>query len=126
MSVNDEPYVVPLNFGYRDGVLYFHSAGEGKKIEMLRKNNRVCFEIDLDHEMVVSDKPCDWGFKYRSIIGFGRAELITEPEGKRNAFDIIMAHCGAQGPYAYKEKGFEKACIIKVTIESMTGKQSGY
>jgi nitroimidazol reductase NimA-like FMN-containing flavoprotein (pyridoxamine 5'-phosphate oxidase superfamily) len=126
MSVDDEPYIVPLNFGYRDRALYFHGAREGKKIEMLRKNSRVCFEVDVDHEMVGAESPCDRTFKYRSVIGFGRAELITEPEAKRNAFDIIMAHCGAAAPYPYKEKAFEKTCIVKVTIESMTGKQSGY
>jgi nitroimidazol reductase NimA-like FMN-containing flavoprotein (pyridoxamine 5'-phosphate oxidase superfamily) len=126
MSVDDEPYIVPLNFGYRDHALYFHGAREGKKIDMLRKNRRVCFEIDMDHEMVRAETPCDWTFKYRSVIGFGKAELITEPEAKRNALDIIMEHCGASAPYPYREKGFEKACIIKVTIESMTGKQAGY
>jgi nitroimidazol reductase NimA-like FMN-containing flavoprotein (pyridoxamine 5'-phosphate oxidase superfamily) len=109
MSVDDEPYIVPLNFGYRDRALYFHGAREGKKIEM-----------------VGAESPCDRTFKYRSVIGFGRAELITEPEAKRNALDIIMAHCGAAAPYPYKEKAFEKTCIVKVTIESMTGKQSGY
>ncbi|MBN1103417.1 MAG: pyridoxamine 5'-phosphate oxidase family protein, partial [Deltaproteobacteria bacterium] len=122
LSVDDEPYIVPLNFGYRDRVLYFHGAREGKKIEMLRKNNRVCFEVDVDHEMVRAEMPCDWTFKYRSVIGFGRAELITEPEAKGNALDVIITQCGAATPYPYREEKLARTCIIRVTIESMTGK----
>jgi uncharacterized protein len=123
MSDNDQPYVIPLNFGYEDNVLYFHCAGEGKKLDILRKNNRICFEIDVDHELVKGETACEWGMRGRSIVGFGKAILINDTAGKRKAFDIIMKHYGAPEPYSYKEKGFEKALIIKVEIESMTGKK---
>jgi len=120
------PYMVPLCFGYRDNTLYFHSAREGKKIEIIKKNPGVCFEVDVDHELVRAGMACDWGMKFRSVIGFGRAALLEDPETKRMALDVIMEHYGADGPFVYKEKGFEKALIIRVEIESMTGKQSGY
>ena len=58
-----QPYIVPLCFGYRDNTLYFHSALSGKKIEIIKKNNRVCFEFDIDCEAITSDKACDWGMK---------------------------------------------------------------
>ena len=51
MCDGDQPYVVPLSFGYRDGTLYFHTAMEGKKLCILAKNNRVCFEVDVDQEL---------------------------------------------------------------------------
>jgi len=75
MSENDRPYIVPLCFGYKNDNLYFHSAGEGKKLEMLRKNKYVCFEMDIDHELVRADLPCESEMKYRSVIGFGQASL---------------------------------------------------
>jgi nitroimidazol reductase NimA-like FMN-containing flavoprotein (pyridoxamine 5'-phosphate oxidase superfamily) len=125
MSVNDQPYVVPMCFGYRDGCLYFHCAGEGMKLDWIRKNNSVCFECDVDQALVPSENPCEWGIKGKSIVGFGRACLLDDPESKRDALDLIMEHYGATGPFSYKEKGFQKALIIKVEIESMTGKKIG-
>lgn len=125
MSVDDRPYVVPLCFGYRDGCLYFHCAGEGMKLDMLRENNRVCFECDVDQALAPAETPCEWGVKAQSVVGFGRAFLLDEPEAKKEALDLIMAHYGAKGPFSYKEKGLRKAWIIKVDIESMTGKKIG-
>ncbi len=124
MSDDDQPYVIPLNFGYQDDALYFHCAQEGKKLEILKKNNRVCFEADVDHQLVKGDNACDWGMKGRSVVGIGKAYIISDPAGKRKALNIIMKHYGAQEPFSYKEKGFEKALLIKVEIESITGKKT--
>lgn len=123
MSENNQPYVVPLNFGYEDSALYFHCARQGKKLDILKKNNSVCFEVDVDHELVRGGNACEWGMKGRSVVGIGKAYLIDDPVGKRQALDIIMSHYGATEPFFYKEKGFEKALVIKVEIESMTGKK---
>ena len=123
MSDNDQPYVIPLNFGYEDNALYFHCAREGKKLDILRKNNRVCFELDVDHELVKGESGCEWGMKGRSVVGIGKAFLINDTVGKQRAFDIIMKHYGAPAPFSYKERGLEKALVIKVEIESMTGKR---
>ena len=125
MSVDNQPYVVPLCFGYRDGRLYIHCAGEGLKLDMLRKNSRVCFEFDVDQALVTSGNACEWGIKGQSIVGFGRAFLMDDPESKREALDLIMEHYGAKGPFSYKETAFRKALIIRIEIESMTGKKLG-
>ena len=125
MSADDQPYVIPLCFGYRDRTLYIHCAQEGLKIDMLKKNNRICFEVDGDHELVRGESAFEWGMKGRSVIGFGRAHLINDPEGKTRALDVIMEHYGAKGPFAYKNKGFQKALVIKVEIERLTGKKVG-
>ena len=126
MCEGGSPYVVPLCFGYKDNTLYFHTAMKGMKMDILRENNRVCFEFDLDHEIVTSPNPCEWGIKYRSVIGFGKAAFLENREPKKKAFEIILEHYGAKGPFSYSEKGFKKTMIIKVDIESMTGKKSGY
>ena len=125
LSEDNRPYVVPLCFGYRDNTLYFHSAPAGRKIEILKKNNSVCFEFDIDHEVVQSEEACKWSMKYRSVIGFGRASFVADLEEKRKGLDAIMNHYA--GPSSdYPETAIAGTVLIKVEIESMTGKQSGY
>lgn len=117
------PYVVPLNYGYRDGRLYFHSAREGRKIDILKNNDRVCIEVDIDSRIVRDDAPCRWAAKYRSVIGFGRARIVDDEAEKKAALDVIMAHYGGQGG-EYDEKSLQRTCVIEVVIENTTGKQS--
>jgi uncharacterized protein len=117
------PYVVPLNYGYRDGRFYFHSAREGRKIDILKNNDRVCIEVDIDSRIVRGDAPCRWAAKYRSVIGFGRARIVDDEVEKKAALDVIMAHYGGQGG-EYDEKSLQRTCVIEVVIENMTGKQS--
>ena len=123
MVDGDWPYVVPLCFGYCNGTLYFHCAREGKKLDVLKRNDRVCVEFDLDQEPVTSESPCEWTMPYESVIGFGRASLVDDPGSKQKALDAIMEHYGARGPFSYHEKDLARALIIQVTIESMTGKR---
>jgi len=126
LSENNVPYIVPLNFGYKDNCLYFHSAKEGKKIDMIRRNNDVCFEIDIDNEIIKGENACGWSMKYYSIIGFGRAFFVEGFEEKWKALDIVMEHYAGKSSFEYSEEGVNNAAIIKVEIESMTGKKSGY
>ena len=125
LSEDDQPYVVPLCFGYRDNTLYFHSSPKGRKIEILKKNSNVCFEFDIDHEVVKDDEPCKWGMKYRSVIGFGKASFVDDLEEKRTGLDAIMENYAARS-FDYSETAMAATVIIKIEIESMTGKNSGY
>jgi nitroimidazol reductase NimA-like FMN-containing flavoprotein (pyridoxamine 5'-phosphate oxidase superfamily) len=125
MVQGTSPYVVPLCFGYEDNTLYFHSAKEGKKIEILRENNSVCFEMDTGTELIQKgDDACHWGMKFKSIIGFGKASILEDNASKRRALDTIMRQY-AEGSFEYKEAALDKTEVIKVDIEQMTGKQSG-
>jgi nitroimidazol reductase NimA-like FMN-containing flavoprotein (pyridoxamine 5'-phosphate oxidase superfamily) len=125
LSDENRPYVVPLCFGYRDDTLYFHSSPEGKKIEILRKNGNVCFEFDIDQEVVQDDKPCKWTMNYRSVIGFGQGSVVEDLEEKRKGLDAIMQHYAGRS-FEYAEPAMKSTVVIKVEIESMTGKESGY
>ena len=125
VSDDGQPYVVPLCYGYKDNTLYLHSAREGRKLDILRKNDRVCIEIDIDCEIVQSDDPCSWSVKYRSVIGFGRASFIVDEEEKMTALNIITAHYGGDS-HAYDVGNVRKTAVIKVALEDMTAKQSGY
>ena len=125
MAEDNQPYVVPLSFGFKDNTLYFHSSPEGKKIDMLKKNSMVCFEFDLDHEVFADEEACQWGMKYRSVIGFGKALLVEDLEEKRKGLDVIMQHYSGRS-FQYPEFAVENVVVIKIEIESMTGKISGY
>ena len=125
MIDNGRPYIVPLNYGYRKNAIYFHSSPLGRKIEILKANNRVCFEIELSCQIIKKEKPCDWGAEYRSVIGYGTIEFITDFNGKKEGLDIIMSHYGKTGNNEYSEKEVENVLIFKLHIEEITGKQKG-
>jgi nitroimidazol reductase NimA-like FMN-containing flavoprotein (pyridoxamine 5'-phosphate oxidase superfamily) len=74
------PYIVPLNYGYFNHAIYIHSAAEGKKIDLLKINNKVCFEIEYATEIIKKDVSCEWSTKYRSLIGYGTGEIISDDE----------------------------------------------
>ena len=123
LSDGDQPYIVPLSFGYQDRTLYFHSALEGKKIDIIKINNRVCFEFDVNTEIIKAEKACKWGMKYQSVIGFGRAVLVENIQEKQKALNIIMNHYSDRN-FQFPDKAIEKIAVIKIEIESMTGKHS--
>ena len=124
----DKPYIVPVCFGYEDNCLYIHSAGKGKKIDIINKNPNVCFEIEADCHLKpgTNESACDWTMKFRSIIGFGKAFLIQSRQEIKDALDIIMEHYSTRENFKYNDRSLEKIAIIKIAIDSMTGKQSGY
>ena len=117
-----QPYVVPLNFGYRDGVLYFHSALEGRKIDVLNANPEVCFVVDEQVKMNKAAAACDWGVSYRSVIGTGTARMLETAAEKKAGLDIIMAQYSDRS-FDYPEEKLAKTAVIQVTIHEMTGKQ---
>ncbi len=117
------PYIVPLCFGFRKNTLYFHTAAEGKKLNLLRKNPRVCFELDCDTEVRTGEKACDYGMRYKSVIGFGNAAFVEATAAKREALDIIMSHY-AEGAFDYPDASVNRISVFKVEIDTMTGKTS--
>ena len=125
LSEGNRAYIVPLCFGYKENTLYFHSAPEGKKLDILRRNDNVCFEFDIDVETIRAEDACQWGMKYRSVVGFGKASFIEDIESKRNALDIIMKQY-SEGSFSYSVEMLEKTALFKVEIENLSGKQAGY
>jgi uncharacterized protein len=117
-----EPYIVPLSFGYEDGSVYIHSAPEGKKIAMMEKNPRCCFEVDICDQVIRSDKPCSWGMRYRSVIGYGSAVILEDPNEKRHGLNCIMQHYGG-GTREFSDTDIASVMVIRIRIESMTGKK---
>jgi nitroimidazol reductase NimA-like FMN-containing flavoprotein (pyridoxamine 5'-phosphate oxidase superfamily) len=123
LSDDNFPYIVPLCFGYRDRVLYFHGSLKGKKIDIIKKNQNICFEFDINTEIVKAEDACHWSMKYRSVIGFGKAQLLEDIEEKRKALNIIMSQY-SNGTFEFNDAILKKSGVIKVEIENMKGKQS--
>ena len=122
---NDEPYVVPVCFGYERNALYFHGALEGRKVELIKKNKKICFEIDTDVKVVRSEEPCKWAMKYRSVIGVGRAHILESDEEKSHGLRLIIRQYSGD-KFNFSKLEVDSVLVVRVEIESITGKQSGY
>ncbi len=131
------PYVLPLNFGYKDGVVYVHSARKGLKIETLRRCPRVCFSVVTDAELRPPKRPedvaedakgeesasgCGFGMRFRSVVGFGRAEIVEDIQEVDKGLRVVMQHY-TDMELPFLESVLRKTAIIRITVESMTGKQ---
>jgi uncharacterized protein len=120
------PYIVTMNFGYAGGdhpCLYFHCAPEGRKMEMIRKNNYVCFEMDTDHEIYTGEKGCDWGMKYSSVVGFGKISVLKDRDTKIEGLNCIMAKYSDRRDFSYDEQILERTIILRLDIQNMDGKR---
>ena len=121
-----DPYVVPMNYGYGDGSLYLHSAPEGRKIEIIKQNGRACFEVSDSIEIIPGNAACEFGTRYRSVIGFGNIQIVESIDKKRGALEIIMAHCYAEKDWNFLENMVRRVVVLELRIESMSGKKSGF
>lgn len=126
LAVDNTPYIVPLFFGYEDRCIYVHCSKEGRKLDMIRQNNTVCFEMETNTSIINRDKPpCQWSSTYQSVIGYGSAFILENFEEKKQALDIIMKHYSDKTSFEYKTKAVEEVAVIKIVINHMSGKQSG-
>jgi nitroimidazol reductase NimA-like FMN-containing flavoprotein (pyridoxamine 5'-phosphate oxidase superfamily) len=126
LADNNIPYIVTMNFGYSGGAdkkLFFHCAKEGRKLDMIRKNNYVCFEFDTDHDLYSGKKACDYSMKYSSVVGWGHIFILTGDEEKREGLNYIMKHYTNRTDFSYNPKVFDKTVILGLNIKEMTGKQ---
>ena len=119
------PMIKPLNFVYLNGHIYFHSAREGEKIEDIRRDSRVCFEVDLPMGYVKSDSsPCKAGYHYRSVIIRGQASIVEEKEEKLSALRGLMEKYQPEDGYGgFPEEKLALTAIVRIGIDEMTGKE---
>ncbi len=120
------PYIVTMNFGYSGGenkCLFFHCAKQGRKLDLIKKNNYVCFEMDTDHELYGGEKGCDWGMKYSSVIGYGKISVLTDTDAKTEGLNYLMTHYSGHMDFSYNKKVFDQTLVLRLEIEKMTGKR---
>ena len=100
-------------------------TARSKGRNLLRKNPDVCFEFDINAKIVEAENACDWGINYQSVIGFGKASLVTEPDEKRKALEVIMRQYSDRS-FHFPENKLAVTAIIRIEITTMTGKQDGF
>ena len=120
------PYIVPLNYGFGDDFIVIHCAKECKKIDLLKENNKVAFNVATGAEIVRNEEdPAKFSMKYKSVSGRGIAEFIEDAKEKREALEIMMGHYrGPKGPITEEKLGV--TAVIKIRITEMTGKVNRY
>lgn len=121
----DMPFLVPVFFAFNGSVLYFHSALAGTKIEILKRNHNICFEISLDQGFIESDEACDFEARHRTVIGFGKAVFVEDEAEKIKALDLIVAHF-SQKRFEYPKTNLDRTAVIRIDIESIKGKKHGF
>lgn len=120
------PYIVTVNFGYHRGKkmrFFFHCAREGRKLEMIRKNNYVCFEMDTDHKLIKGKTACDFTMKYRSITGYGYISVIKNEREKIKGLNCIMSHYSDNTNFTYNQAILEKTTVLCLEIDQISGKK---
>ena len=124
-AVDNEPYVVPMNYGYttQEGhlVIYLHSAPQGKKLDMIRANPRVFFEIDCDLLPFEGDKPCQYGLAYSSVMGKGVARIVEDVEEKKRAMSVLMQTQTGKD-FAFNDRLVSIVAVIRIDVEEYTAK----
>ncbi len=120
MCDSDGPYVVPVNFGYADGVIYVHGPAEGRRLDAIAAEPRVCFEAD-ECEIMRADRPCGFTARFRSVIGYGAARVLSAPEEKRTGLDVIMRQYGSTGD-GIPDATLARTTVVAIQVETMTGK----
>lgn len=118
------PYIIPVNYGYRDGHIYIHSAPEGKKMDLLKNNSLICFEVEDTVQIVKGEEACDWTTRYRSVVGYGSMEILSDENSKQEGLEVIMAQHGAPDLDKFDARNLKRMVILKLRITSLTGKQS--
>src|SRR6056297_1608297 len=121
-SDEGKPYVVPMNYGYRDRELYLHSALSGKKVDLARKNPRVCCMIYLEEKIVSSTEPCGWTCNYRSVIADGKVEFLSGEQEKSEALNVLMEHYAGK-TFKFPAEAFSRVMVWRVSLSNITGKK---
>jgi uncharacterized protein len=122
---DNRPYVIPLNFGFDGRNIYFHSARDGQKVEILKMNNYICVEFEQAVSIIENEKPCNWSARYLTVIVHGMAELLVDPVEKKYGLGQILEHYKAGSGHQFTDKEIEPVLVYKVVIEEIIGKSSG-
>jgi len=127
---NGYPQVIPMNFVYIDNCIYMHSHIKGEKIENIRRNNKVGFEVDRELEFLPSyfEDPKDASLAdtlYISVVIKGKASLVTDKEEKTLALNGLMEKYQPEGRYEPLQTSMrvlDAVAVIKVIPETIFGK----
>ena len=122
----DGPYIVALNYLFLEDSIYFHSGQAGRKIEALRADSRVCFLVDDVGPQILHEQGCGISQIYESVICFGKTEIVEGLAEKRRILErMVRKFVPTNYPLSpMKDQNIEKTLVVKIVIESMSGKKN--
>jgi uncharacterized protein len=122
-----KPYVIPMNFGFENGIIYLHSSRKGKKIDLLRSNPNVCIAFSTDHFLRYQseDVACSYSMKYRSVLAHGKVEFVEDTDEKTSHLRIIMKNYTPK-EFSFNLPAIHEVCCWKVIVSNFEGRVYGY
>ncbi len=120
-----EPYVIPISFVYDDGRIFFHGSKEGKKMEFIAANPRVCLEAD-EAEFVDGEDPCKLHWNYRSVVAIGRARVLEETGEVLAGLRLLVdKYSPGKGDLLTRDRveGYADLAVVKIEVEEITEKR---
>lgn len=122
----EDIYILPMNYGYimEDGKLtfYMHGGMRGKKLDLIRANGRAAFELDCDHQLIEGKVPCQYGYRYASVMGKGTVSIVEDVQEKMEAMSILMK-CLTDKEFEFNERLVSIITVIKLAVDEYTGKR---
>lgn len=128
VAFHDEefPYIIPMNFGFeqKDGVisLYFHSAETGKKLDLIRRNGNVAFEMSCSHRLVTGESACSYTMEYESVCGNGHMEILDH-DHKIKALSLLMSQYADAQSFNFEESALKKVIVMQLSTNELYGKR---
>lgn len=120
-------YIVPLNFGFTDGdgkrTFFFHSAKEGRKVDLVKQNPKVGFELDVNFELWEGERACDFSAGFQSIIGTGTMGMVEGLEEKKGALEKIMETIAGKGTWSFCERMIDAVAVFRLDVETISCKE---
>lgn len=127
-AVNDIPYIVCMNYGFEwidtHPVLYFHCANEGRKLDLMKSNSYVCFQLDTDHQLEYIEEKVYCTMHYSSIVGMGVLKKVEDEEERKKALDLLMQHHTHQAPDKYPSSCLTRTTILRLETNEFTAKKN--
>ena len=126
MVDGDEPYLVPMNYGYtmEDGKLtiYVHGAVKGRKTDILQVNPKVFFSMECDVQPFEGPVACRYGTVYSSLMGAGKAEILEDVEEKKRGLSILMKTQTGKD-FTFDDRMVSIVSVIRITADYYTAKK---
>lgn len=123
---SDGAYILPLNFGFenKEGqrFFYFHSSTEGKKINLIKEQSHISFELDCGHDLNSADQACGYSYKFQSVMGHGNIQFIENLDEKRKALDVVMKNYTGKVNWHIPDEALKSVCVFRLSVTDISCK----
>ncbi|MBC8015333.1 MAG: pyridoxamine 5'-phosphate oxidase family protein [Sporomusaceae bacterium] len=119
------PYITPLNYMYHQGNIYFHCAHEGLKLDNIRLNNQVCFEVSRVDKAVSGALACQYSTRYTSVLLFGSAHIVADPSRKTELLNLFTERFAEGRSFPpIDNKAASHVTVVEIAVDRMHGKSN--